>query len=82
MKVEAEELSIICNDSRRADDNDYKWVQELEPIVFYRFDREREEKYERGRHHHWQVIHIRMQYPPNMNSVSFAENTIRLAVAH
>lgn len=82
MKYEADELSITCNDNRRADDNEEKWVQELGPIVFYRFNREREEKHERDRHHHWQVIHTGIQYPPNINSVSFAENTTRSAVAH
>jgi len=55
LKFEADELSITCSDSRRADDNEEKWIQELEPIVFYRFNREREEKHERNRHHHWQV---------------------------
>jgi hypothetical protein len=82
LKFEADELFITCSDKRRADDNEEKWVQELGPIVFYRFDREREEKHERDRHHHWQVIHTRIQYPPNINSVSFAENTSRSAVAH
>ena len=82
LKFEADELSITCNDNRRADDNEEKWVQELGPIVFYRFDREREEKHERDRHHHWQVIHTGIQYPPNINSASFAENTTRSAVAH
>jgi hypothetical protein len=53
LKFEADELSIICSDNRRPDDNEEKWVQELGPIVFYRFDREREEKHERDRHHHW-----------------------------
>ncbi len=53
LKFEADELSIACSDSRRADDNEEKWVQTLGPIVFYRFDRELEEKYARDRHHHW-----------------------------
>jgi hypothetical protein len=53
LKSEADELSITCSDNRRPDDNEEKWVQELGPIVFYRFDREREEKHERNRHHHW-----------------------------
>lgn len=53
LKSEADELSITCSDNRRPDDNEEKWVQELGPIVFYRFDREREEKHERDRHHHW-----------------------------
>jgi hypothetical protein len=82
LKYEADELSITSDDKRRADDNEEKWVQELGPIVFYRFDREREEKHERDRHHHWQVIHTGMQFPPNINSASYAENTTRLAAAH
>ncbi|KAN0112639.1 hypothetical protein V8E51_005590 [Hyaloscypha variabilis] len=45
LKVEADELSITYSDSRRADDNEEKWVQELEPVVFYRFNREREENF-------------------------------------
>ena len=53
LKVEADELSITCSDNSRADDNEVKWVQTLEPIVFYRFNRELEEKYGRDRHHHW-----------------------------
>jgi hypothetical protein len=81
LKFEADELSITCSDNRRADDNEEKWVQELGPIVFYRFDREREEKHERDRHHHWQVINTAIQSPPNINSASFAENTTRSAVA-
>jgi hypothetical protein len=81
LKYEADELSIACNDNRRADDNEEKWVQMLGPIVFYRFDREREEKHERDRHHHWQVILTEIQYPANIGSASFAENTTPSAVA-
>lgn len=81
LKFEADELSITCSDNRRADDNEEKWVQTLGPIVFYRFDREREEKHDRDRHHHWQVILTGIQDPPNISSASFAENTTPLAVA-
>jgi hypothetical protein len=53
LKHEADELRSLCCDSRRADDNEDKWVKVLEPIVFYRFDREGEERYSRDRHQHW-----------------------------
>jgi len=82
LKVEADELSITYSDSRRADDNEEKWVQELEPVVFYRFNREREEKYERDRHHHWQVIPWGTEYYSNISPASSAENTTLSAVAH
>jgi hypothetical protein len=55
LKNEAIQLSVDCNDRRRPDDIENKWVQTLEPVVFYRFDREQEEKYKRDRHHHWRV---------------------------
>jgi hypothetical protein len=82
LKVEADELSITCSDSRRADDNEDKWVQELEPVVFYRFNREREEKYERDRQYHWQVIPWETEYHSNISPASSAENTTLSAVAH
>jgi hypothetical protein len=56
LKNEAVQLSADCNDKRRPDDTENKGVQTLEPVVFYRFDREQEERYKRERHHHWQVI--------------------------
>jgi hypothetical protein len=50
---EAIRLTASCTDRQRPDDLEHKWVETLRRIVFYRFDREQEERYERGRHHHW-----------------------------
>lgn len=55
LKNEATLLSADCSDRRRSDDIENKWVQILEPVVFYRFDREQEERYKRDRHQHWRV---------------------------
>ena len=55
LKEEAEKLADNCMAKRRADDSESKWVGTLEPIVFHRFDQDQEEKYARGRHHHWLV---------------------------
>ena len=53
LKLEAYELARNCNDYKRPDDNEEKWVEVQQPIVFYRFNREAEEFYTRKRHHHW-----------------------------
>jgi hypothetical protein len=53
LKSEAIRLEVVCSDKRRQDDNESKWVQALDPIVFYRFDREQEETLCRDRHQHW-----------------------------
>jgi hypothetical protein len=55
LKNEAIQLSADCNDKRRSDDPENKWIRILGPVVFYRFDREQEERYKRDRHHHWQA---------------------------
>ena len=48
LKEQAKELAGICADPTREDSNENKWVSVMEPIVFYRFDHEKEEI---GRHH-------------------------------
>jgi hypothetical protein len=53
LKLEAEELATNCLDYKRPDDIEEKWVEVMQPIVFYRFNREAEELYTRKRHHHW-----------------------------
>ena len=53
LKNEAIQLAADSNDNRRADDIESKWVQILEPVVFYRFDREQEERFKRDRRQHW-----------------------------
>lgn len=53
LKNEAIQLAADCNDKRRPDDIENKWVQTLEPVVFYRFDREQEERFKRDRRQHW-----------------------------
>lgn len=53
LKLEANELARNCNDYKRPDDKEEKWVEVQQPIVFYRFNREAEEFYIRKRHHHW-----------------------------
>jgi hypothetical protein len=53
LKNEAIQLAADCNDKRRPDDIESKWVQTLAPVVFYRFDREQEERFKRDRHQHW-----------------------------
>jgi hypothetical protein len=53
LKLEAEKLAKSCLDPERPDDNEERLVQVQQPIVFYRFDREAEEAYDRKRHHHW-----------------------------
>jgi hypothetical protein len=53
LKLEAEALSDACLDFKRSDDIEDAWVLVLQPIVFYRFNREAEEGYTRKRHHHW-----------------------------
>jgi hypothetical protein len=53
LKLEAEYLTKICLDHDRPDDPEERLVQLLQPVVFYRFDREAEEAYNRSRHHHW-----------------------------
>jgi hypothetical protein len=53
LRLEAEKLAKICLDRERPDDIEERLVQVLQPIVFYRFDREAEEAYDRTRHHHW-----------------------------
>jgi len=53
LKNESIKLSGACSDNQRPDDIEDKWVKILEPIVFYRFNREQEERYERERHQHW-----------------------------
>lgn len=52
LKHEAIKLAGNCNDKRRPDDTKNKWVETLGSVVFYRFDREQEEKYTRERHQH------------------------------
>jgi hypothetical protein len=53
LKVEAEHLAVACCDPKRGDDVEDQWVIVLQPIVFYRFNREAEEVYKRRRYHHW-----------------------------
>jgi hypothetical protein len=53
LKNEATQLEVACSDKSRQDDIESKWVQILDPIVFYRFDREQEETFRQDRHHHW-----------------------------
>jgi hypothetical protein len=53
LKLEAEHLTVACRDPKRRDDTEDQWVVVLQPIVFYRFNREAEEVYKRRRHHHW-----------------------------
>lgn len=50
LKRQASALAATCGDPDRADDTETKWVSVLEPIVFFRFDREKEEK---TPYHHW-----------------------------
>jgi hypothetical protein len=53
LKMEAEHLAVTCLDPKRSDDKEDQWIVILQPIVFYRFNREAEEVYKRRRHHHW-----------------------------
>jgi hypothetical protein len=53
LKLEAELLAKTCLDRDRPDDLEERFIQSLQPVVFYRFDREAEEAYSRSRHHHW-----------------------------
>jgi len=53
LKNEADLLRWDCKHTHRKDDIEDKWVKILEPVVFYRFDGEQEEKYSRDRHQHW-----------------------------
>jgi hypothetical protein len=53
LKLEAKKLANACNNYKRPDDPESRWMEVLKPIVFYRFDIEAEEMYDRKRHHHW-----------------------------
>lgn len=53
LQVEAGLLARACHDPNRPRDLEEKWVSVQQSIVFYRFDREREEDFRRNRHHHW-----------------------------
>lgn len=46
----AQDLFYDCNEPKRENDDESKWIDVLEKIVFQRFNREEEEK---ARYHHW-----------------------------
>jgi hypothetical protein len=46
----AQDLSYDCNEPKRENDDESKWIDVLEKSVFQRFNREEEEK---ARYHHW-----------------------------
>ncbi len=50
LKRQAMELATACFDPDRADDTETKWVSILDPLVFLRLDREKEEK---ATYHYW-----------------------------
>jgi hypothetical protein len=55
LKDQAANLSARCSDPDLNDRHEVEWIEALNPMVFFRFDRDREE---RANFHHWYVCFL------------------------